>query len=249
MAIASEDNPPSAADPGPAEHVEIDGARWPASAVVAALSPLLSDTRLARLNAVLASRLCSVALGIEDLHHNYNGSACLRTAEGVGLMDIVAAELRHPYPLDDDASHNRRVTAHAHNWIDLHRVDTSAGLVDWARQRDMRIFGAGPRGTLTLESLPVDQPILVLFGNEAEGLRASTMDACDDVFRIPMYGFTESFNVSVSVGMTLQSVATRRRQHIGQVGDMPDARRERMLARWLSRSVRNPGAILRRFAG
>ncbi|MGK0360613.1 MAG: tRNA (guanosine-2'-O-)-methyltransferase [Bradymonadia bacterium] len=228
--------------------IEVDGAQWPASAVINALTPLLSDSRRARLDTVLAQRLCSVALGVEDLYRNHNGSACLRTAEGLGLMDIVAAELRNAFPIGDDGYHNRHVTAHAHNWIELHRVDTGAALIDWASQREMRIFGAGPRGTLTLEQLPVDRPLVVLFGNEAEGLQEETMAACDGVFRIPMYGFTESFNVSVSVGMALQSVATRRRAHIGQMGDMPDARRQRLLAEWMAASVRNPGAVLRRYA-
>lgn len=239
----SADSPEAASD-----GIEIDGVRWPAQAVIEALTPLLSETRRARLDEVLSHRLCSVALGVEDLHRNHNGSACLRTAEGLGLMDIVAAELRNPYPIDEEVVHNRRVTAHAHNWIDLHRVDTGAALIDWARQREMRIFGAGPRGTLTLEELPVDQPLLILFGNEAKGLQEETMAACDGVFRIPMYGFTESFNVSVSVGMALQSVSARRRAHIGQTGDMPEPRRQRLLAEWIISSVRNPGAVLRRYA-
>lgn len=229
-------------------HLTIDGEAWPIPAVIEALSPLLSETRRARIEAVLDQRLCSVALGVEDLHRNHNGSACLRTAEGLGLMDIVAAELRNPYPLDEDEHHNRRVTAHAHNWVELHRVDTSAGLVEWARARDMRIFGAGPRGDLTLEAIPVDRPLLVLFGNEAAGLRDETMAACDGVFRIPMYGFTESFNVSVSVGMTLQTVTHRRRALLDGAGDMPAERKARLLAEWLARDVRNPGAILRRYA-
>lgn len=225
----------------------IDDEAWPIPAVIEALTPLISETRRARIEAVLDQRLASVALGVEDLHRNHNGAACMRTAEGLGIMDIVAAELRNPYPLEV-GQHNRRVTAHAHNWVELHPVSTSEALVDWARQRDMRIFGAGPRGTLTLDQIPVDTPALVLFGNEADGLQDATMAACDGVFRIPMYGFTESFNVSVSVGMALQTVSARRRAQIGADGDLPAERKARLLAQWLARDVRNPGAVLRRFA-
>lgn len=225
----------------------IDDEAWPLQTVIETLGPLLSDPRRARLEAVLAQRLGSVALGLEDLHRNHNGSACVRTAEGLGLIDIVAAELRNPFPLDETL-HNRRVTAHAHNWIELHRLETADALVGWARARGMQIFGAGPRGTLTVEEIPVDRPLIVLFGNEAAGLQDETMAACDGVFRIPMYGFTESFNVSVSVGMALQSVSARRRQHIGAAGDLPAARMQRLLAEWMARDVRNPGAILRRYA-
>lgn len=243
-----------------APHIELDDRAYPAAAVVEALAPHVKDARRARMDAVLAHRLGSVALGIEDLHHSHNGSACLRTAEALGVQDVVAAELRHPYPLPDDALEavdderpiNRKISMAAHRWIDLHRVDDSAALIDFARGRGMTVYGAGPRGDLTLAELPADRPVLMLFGNEREGLRPETLMACDHVFRIPMYGFCESFNVSVSVGITLASHATRVRARLaaeGRTGDLPPARREALLARWLLADVRGAARIVRRKLG
>ncbi len=240
-------SPPAAS---PAADLVVDGRTYAAPAVLEALTPHLLPARIERMRQVLDARLASVALGIEDLHHGHNGAACLRTAEAFGVQDVVAAEVRNAYPLP--ARPNRKVTMAAHAWLDLHRLPDAAALLAWARTRDMRVFGAGPRGALTLESLPVDAPLLVLFGNEAEGLLPATLDACDDVFRIPMFGFTESFNVSVSVGVTLADVTRRRRAALAaedRVGDLPPARRDGLLARWCVADVRGAGAILRRKLG
>lgn len=242
-----------------APEIPVDGRRYPPAAIIDALAPHVRAARIERMQAVLARRLASVALGIEDLHLSHNGHACLRTAEGLGLQDAVAVELRHAYPLDPpdpapdaDDRLERRVTMAAHRWIDLHRVPATDALVDWARARDMAVFGAGPRGERTLDTLPADRPLMVLFGNEKDGLRPETLAACDGVFRIPMYGFTESFNVSVSVGMTLAAHTARVRARLaaeGRTGDLPDARRTALLARWLLDDVRAAAAIVRRKLG
>lgn len=226
---------------------------WPDRAVIDALAPHVLDARLGRMQQALAHRLESIALGVEDLHHSHNGHACLRTAEGLGVQDAVAVELRNPYPLETpDEPLNRKITMAAHRWIDLHRVPTSDALVDWARSRNMAVFGAGPRGEATLDTLPADRPLMVLFGNEREGLRPETLSACDGVFRIPMYGFTESFNVSVSVGMTLAALTSRVRARLtaeGRTGDLSPERRDALLARWLLADVRGAEAIVRRKLG
>ncbi len=243
--------------------IEVGGVQYPARFVIEALSPHMSPGRIARMRHVLAHRLSSLALGLEDLHHEHNGAACLRTAEGLGIQDIVAAELRNAFPMPElpgrreviegvptkENPVHRLVTAHAHHWLDLHRVETSAELVGWARARGMAIFGAGPRGDVTLETLPVERPLLLLFGNEKLGLREETLAACDATFRIPMYGFTESYNLSVSVGMALATLVPRVRSRLaseGRTGDLPDDRSQRLLARWVLSSVRRPDLILKR---
>lgn len=232
--------------------IPLDGHHLPPAAVIEALAPHISESRLARMRDVLTRRLGSVALGVEDLHHSHNGHACLRTAEGLGLQDAVAVELRHAYPLDGSPEPpDRKITMAAHRWISLHRLPTSEELVGWARDRGMLIFGAGPRGERTLAELP-DRPLMVLFGNEKEGLRPETMAACDGVFRIPMYGFCESFNVSVSVGMTLAAHTARVRARLaaeGRMGDLSPARQRRLLAEWLLADHRAAPAIVRRKLG
>lgn len=245
------------------------GVKYRAVEVIEALTPLISEARCARINQVLSRRLSSLVLGVEDLYHEHNGAACIRTAEGLGIHHIYAAELKTPYPFDEErelagqtpltkAERRARqlpsgVSMHAHRWVDLETFraegELSAGvnLIRSAQQRGYRVFGAGPRGRFELADIPVDQPLVLLFGNEARGLRDETMEACDEVFKIPMYGFTESFNISVSVGMSLEQVGAKRRALLaerGVFGDLTAHDRASWSARWLARELKQIDQLL-----
>jgi len=256
------------------------GVSYSAAEVIHALTPLISTQRRENIEAVLSRRLSSVVLGVEDLYHEHNGAACIRTAEGLGIHHIYAADVRHPYPYDPDkiTAHDggtqegssppvkltkaerrarqvpKGISMYADRWINLeifHGHTSSAGveLVQTAQQRGYHVFGAGPRGHFELADIPVDQPLLLIFGNEASGLQEETMQACDEVFRIPMYGFTESFNISVSVGMTLEQIGRRRRLFLaqsGRIGDLSECERLEWTAQWLARDMKRVDLVLAR---
>ena len=240
------------------------GVQYRASEVVEVLTKLASDERLERIDTVLEKRITSLALGVEDLHHEHNGAACLRTAEGLGIHRIYAAEIRNQYPhpelgmspkpSDKKSRIPKGITMHAHRWVDLQlyqgEAELSAGvkMVKTAQAQGYRVFGAGPRGNFDLADLPIEQPIMVLFGNEALGLREDTMQACDGVFKIPMYGFTESFNISVSVGMVLEQLGARIRQNLllsGIEGELSEEEKSFWKAKWLARDMRQVDIILK----
>ncbi len=233
------------------ECVEIDGIRYPVDDVIRVLGPHLTERRKTRIQDVLVRRITSLALGVENLHHSHNGSACIRTAEALGLHDIVAAELTNQFPIppSDEREVSSGITKYSDRWVDLHRVQSSEALIHWARSRKMRVYGTSPHAEMTVSELDVGSPLLVLFGNESEGLKPETAAACDGVFRLPMYGFTESFNISVSVGMTLADIVGRLRSQWaqeGRQGDMPVARQNYLTAQWYAKSVRAAIPILKR---
>ena len=93
--------------------------------------------------------------------------------------------------------------------------------------------------------LPADRPVALLFGNEHEGPSASTLSACAGTFRIPMAGFTRSFNVSVAAGIALSQQTSARRRHLGAAGDLSAGERVllrdrfTLLAARLSRRVKS----------
>jgi tRNA (guanosine-2'-O-)-methyltransferase len=200
---------------------------------------------------VLAQRLERVVLGVEDLHHLHNAAACLRTAEGMGLQDVAAVELRNVYPTEDprqDAAAVHKITKSTPRWLALHRLACGDALRSFARARGLSVWGAAPLGESSIDTLPDDKPVMVLFGNESAGLRPETLAACDGTFRIPMFGFVESYNISVSVGMTLQALLPRVRARLaadGRTGDLSEGRQISLLARWLYEDVRGAETLLR----
>ncbi|MEE2757681.1 MAG: RNA methyltransferase [Myxococcota bacterium] len=224
----------------------------PPAHIIDALENLVSDERRDKMKRVLDARLCSIALGVEDLANSFNGAACLRTAESLGIQDVVAAELRHEYPMPELPKNpvTSGVNMYAHRWVELHRVPSSAHLIQWAQKRQMSILGTSPHARKTISDIDIERPLLVLFGNERDGIRDETAAACDQVFRLPMYGFTESFNVTVSVAMTLSNLVTRRRDRLardGEEGDLPEARKEYLLAKWYLSTVRRSDLIVERY--
>jgi tRNA (guanosine-2'-O-)-methyltransferase len=235
--------------------VTFEGRRLPAARVVEVLSPLVLDERRARMETVLAQRCSGVALAVENLHHSHNGAACIRTAEALGVQDVVTVESQNVFPLYDETRQEpalvgtRKVTRLTDRWLSMHRLEAAAGLRAYADAHGMAIWGAAPLGSATLADVPVDRPVLALFGNESAGILAETLAVCDGTFRIPMHGFVESFNVSVSVGIVLADLMRRRRLPDGTPRPedaLPAVRREALLAEWLFADVRAAHLILRR---
>jgi tRNA (guanosine-2'-O-)-methyltransferase len=233
----------------------VGDAVYPIAAVVEALSPHLSDARLARMRAVLAARVGSVALALEDLHHAHNAAACLRTADALGLQDVVAVGSAEAFTTEEAegvAGIPRKISKAAQRWLDLHSVPDARALRAWADARGMALYATGPRATETVDTLPADRPVLLLFGNELEGVSSSTMALCDGAFRIPMAGFSESLNVSVAVGISLHALLSRVRARLaadGRAGDLPAERLAALEALWIASDVRGADVILRRKLG
>ena len=224
----------------------VSGGRYPASSVIEVLTPMMSEARISRFNEVLKHRITSISLGLEDLHHEHNGAACLRTAECFGIHRVMAAETRNAYPIP------RTISMSAHQWLDIEKYSSGVDMIRSVQQQGMKVFGAGPRGTYKLEDIPINDPVLILFGNEADGLLDETMDACDEVFRIPMYGFTESLNLSVSVGIVLQQLTHRKRHQLlqsGIEGELDQSERDALFLKWIVRDFKNIEVILKGLLG
>jgi tRNA (guanosine-2'-O-)-methyltransferase len=223
--------------------------RYSSRAVIESLSIYASETRLNRFQDILARRLTSVLLGIEDLHHEHNGAACLRTAEGLGVSKVMAAEVRNSYPMGKIPM---GISKASHQWIELDTYKSGQAMIKAARSQGYKIYGAGPRGRLTLADIPCEEPLMILFGNEGVGLSEETIQSCDEVFRIPMYGFTESFNVSVSVGMALEHVCSKVRHRLhtqDRTGELNEEQKETILAQWIARDMNDLDLLLKHHLG
>src|SRR5207237_5624790 len=115
-----------------------------------------------------------------------------------------------------DAEHaghaHRRVTQDAQKWLDLDRHPSGAACAAALRETGFDVWAGHLDQTARLYTdLPADRPVALLFGNEHEGPHAETLARCTGTFRIPMAGFTQSFNVSVAAGIALAWLTRARR--------------------------------------
>ncbi|GAC1337774.1 MAG: hypothetical protein NVSMB23_04700 [Myxococcales bacterium] len=214
----------------------------PGSEADAFYRSLLTPARLARIESVIAARLASVTLVLDRLLDPHNVAAALRTAEGLGLsrMHVVPHEER-------DLVAHRRVTQDAEKWIDVESHQSGAQATRALSARGFSVYaGHLDEGAAPLAQLPADRPVALLFGNEHEGPSQETLRACAGTFRIPMAGFTQSFNVSVAAAIALARVAEARRGFLGAAGDLDAAARAALLSRYLrlaaklARRLRHP---------
>ncbi len=208
--------------------------------VCAALTPLLSPERIARVEAVLDARLTSVAVALEDLYDPHNGAATLRSIEAFGLMDVHLIEPTYRFSV------NKGITRGCDRWLHLHRWPDVTGCAAALKDGGFRVYTTAPDATLDVEEVDVSSPVAILFGNEHTGVTDAAHAVCDGAIAIRMHGFTESFNLSVSVALVTARLAARRRAHLGAPGDLPAARRAHLRARWYGLRIRGAVGVIQR---
>ncbi len=204
----------------------------PAS-LVRVLEPLVTETRRARLREVIARRLASVAVVFDRPYDPHNGAAVVRSCEAFGVQQLHIVE-RPGTPF----AVARSVARGAEKWIDVtcHTEPTTA--IAWAHRAGMPLVATHPEGELSPDELGRMPRVCVVLGNEREGIHAELALACRARVRVPMRGFVESLNVSVTAAILLHA-ATQ-----GRKGDLDSAAQRRLYARGLYLSVPHAEEVL-----
>lgn len=211
----------------------------PAS-ICSALASMMTPERIARIESVLDARLTSVVTCVEDTYDPHNAAATIRTTEALGLQELDVIEPQFRF------SASQGVTRGAHRWIDLVRWPTSEAAIAGLHARSFRVYATAPGASVSIEDVDVTTPLAILFGNEHAGVSDTAIAACDGAIVVPMYGFTESYNLSVTVGIAMSRLAARRRAYINAPGDLDPERRARLRARWFALRIRGVVGILER---
>ncbi|MCX5747519.1 MAG: RNA methyltransferase [Proteobacteria bacterium] len=209
-------------------------------AICEALASMLSVERIARIDSVLDARLTSVITVVEDTYDPHNAAATIRTTEALGLGELHVIEANERFHA------TAGITRGSHKWIDLVRHAEPVAAIASLQARGFRVIATSPAATASIDDIDVHTPIAIAFGNEHAGLTPQAIGACDGAVRVPMYGFSESFNLSVTVALAMSRIAGRRRDVIGAVGDLPPDRRRHLRARWFALKVRGVIGVLER---
>lgn len=215
--------------------------RYGIEAVIEAVTPLMADSRVISLDEALEARLSTVTIVLENLYDPHNGAAATRSVEAFGLSDMHVVN-----GATGSFSASADVSIGAHKWIDTHQHQSAAACASDLKSQGFVLCATVPGATLELEELSVDKPLALWFGNEREGLTAEAQELCDHTVSIAMQGFSQSFNLSVSVALFVHRLAARRRQQIGSQGDLPAKRKRFLQARWRALGIRGLTGVLER---
>lgn len=211
------------------------------------LAQFVSDHKKAFVEKVLAHRTRHVTVVLENIYQSQNASAAVRTCECMGLQDIHIVEDTAKYHL------NIRVLKGSNKWLDLHRyrhrqTNNIAMCYDQLRKDGYRILVADPADDgISIDDLDVSAGKMALvFGNELRGASAYSLEHGDQKVRVPMFGFTESLNVSVSVALCVNTILHKLRQSGAAIGLTEDEKSIIRLA-WYRKIVRRSDVVEREF--
>ena len=200
------------------------------------LEPLVLERRRDRLLQVIGQRLGSVTVLFDAPHDPHNGAAVVRTCEAFGVQTLHVVQRKETFLAASSVSKG------AEKWVDVLTYDGAAGAIAAVRAGGMEMVGADPDGELAPEDLAALPRLCLVLGNERDGITDDLAAACTRRVRVPMRGFIDSLNVSVTAAIML-SHATKNRP-----GDLDEANRRRLFARGLYFSVPKADQVLAEFA-
>ncbi len=226
--------------------------------IIARLEPLVTEARLRRMRAVLASRSDHVAFVFERMIDPHNLSAALRSLDAFSFQDVHLIQpgerLGLSTPLHSTPRLSKGITIGADRWLTLHHAPTAQSCVEPLLSRGYALYAShlgeeGEGDVLPLEEIDFSRPTALVFGNEHLGVSEEMLAAVPGRFRIPMLGFAQSLNLSVAVAVSAHQARREiERMSAGefqqQAFGLGSERQRKLYAQWLRQSVRNAEKIL-----
>ncbi len=205
------------------------------------LESYLTEERKQRFLDVLQQRTRHITIAVEDVYQLHNTSAILRSCDAFGVQDLHVVENRFGKRLD------KNIAMGAEQWVDVYRYKNVADCISKLREDGYQIIATTPHNDSTL--LPDFSPLeksAIFFGTERKGLSNEVMEQADSFLKIPMVGFSESLNVSVSAAIIIQQLAQKVRysQVEWQLSDIEML--EKRLD-WTKKSIKNVDGIIKRY--
>ncbi|MEZ4856829.1 MAG: RNA methyltransferase [Gelidibacter sp.] len=205
------------------------------------LETYLTDNRKARFDSVLSQRTKHFTVATEDVYQLHNTSAVIRTCDVFGIQEVNIVEERNTKRID------REIAMGAQKWVDLNRYRSVKDCINDLKQKGYQIVATTPHeNDSVLNEFDVTKKSCFFFGREAEGLSQEVLDAANCFLKIPMVGFTESLNISVSAAIILQHVTTKLKQTDinWQLSEL-EVLEKRM--DWIKKSIKSYDDIVNRF--
>ncbi|MBE0650784.1 MAG: RNA methyltransferase [Bacteroidales bacterium] len=209
------------------------------------LSGFLTDNRKQLFEKIIQFRTRHLTVVLEDIYQPHNASAVLRSADLTGVQDIHIIENKNRYHV------NPQVAMGSSKWLNLihynEKEDNTMTAYNALHAKGYKIVAATPHSHgKSLDELQLDNKLAIVFGTELKGLTQKAIDNADEYLWIPMYGFTESYNISVSAALTLFTLTEKlRKSDINW--QLTEFEKKEILLEWTRRSVARSDVFEREF--
>lgn len=209
------------------------------------LTEFISPRRKERFDEVIEHRLNHMQIVVEDLFQGHNASAVLRSCDCFGVQYVHFIENKFKMKVNND------VALGAEGWVSIKKYNgeenNTRACLQKLKDEGFRIVATTPHtNDVTINQLPVDKKFVLVFGTELEGITKDVKGMADEFVKIPMYGFTESFNISVSAALCMYELTTRIRKEVKNCHLSAEEKTDIYLD-WLMNSIDKSEAIVKRY--
>ncbi|MCG8378232.1 MAG: RNA methyltransferase [Proteobacteria bacterium] len=215
------------------------------SNIILKLTDVINDDRVDLLRQVLNERTRYLTVVLDDIYQPQNTSAILRSCECLGIQDLHVIEDKNDYKV------NKMVVKGASKWVRLYRYKQQKGrkdCLDNIKNNGYKVVAMTlSRDSIPLEGLPVTDKLALCFGSEEAGLNKLIEANADYKVQIPITGFTQSYNVSVSAGISLYYLINKIKD-LQQDWQLSKKEKETLLIDWLSKSTPTGKVLLEKYS-
>lgn len=205
------------------------------------LESLLTERRKNLFQDILAQRTRHFTVVTEDVYQLHNTSAVMRSCDIFGIQDLHVVEELVSKRID------KEIAMGSQKWVSLYRYDTIVDCISKLKNEGYQIIATTPHDNATLlHDFDVTKKSAFFFGKENDGLSDSVMNHSDGLLKIPMYGFTESLNISVAAAIILQHVVSKLRETKID-WQLSEEERLDLGMQWMCKTIKSVDEIMERY--
>lgn len=204
------------------------------------LESFLTPRRRELFKKVIDQRTNHFTVATQDVYQLHNTSAVIRSCDVFGVQNIHVVEEVNLKKID------REIAMGAQKWVDINRYTSSRECMNNLKKKGYRIVATSPHSGIPLQDFDISKPAAIFFGTETDGLSEEVIREADEFIKIPMFGFTESLNISVSAAIILQDITARLRK---SDLDWKFSEEEKMAKRfdWAQKTIKSSEDLIKRF--
>ena len=205
------------------------------------LKSFLTERRRDLFQKVLSERTRHFTVVTEDVYQMHNTSAVMRSCDVFGIQDLHVVEEHLGKKMD------REIAMGAQKWVNVYRYPKVEECIAQLKNTGYQIIATTPHNdSQYLKDFDITQKAAFFFGRETDGVSDAVMQAADGFLKIPMYGFTESLNISVSAAIILQEVVSRLKQ-TEIAWHLSEKEKQLLELDWTKKTIRSASDIIERY--
>ena len=209
------------------------------------LKKYISENRMERIDKILESRTRDICVLLENIYQPHNFNAVLRTCDNLGIQDIYCINS------EKNTKAAKNVSLGAEKWITIKEKSKNEAVGNFLKKikkKGYKLIGTSPHiqgKTESITNFKAPRKFVIAFGNEEKGLSDELIRHCDKLINIPMFGFSESYNISVTCAITLSLITIKLREK-KKVSKLSNKEKGILKLEWYKKSIKNSHLIIKR---